>query len=114
MQRQMDMDNEINAITEMIKETVVCEKIYLFGSYAYGNPNVNSDLDYYVVIPDDADRPIEVMHKIRANLYNVTRAAPIDIIAARSSRFTEMCALPTMERQIAREGILLYEYKKPD
>ena len=61
-------ENEIKAITEVIKETVDCEKIYLFGSFAYGEPHKDSDLDFYVVIPDDADRPIEVKQKIRANL----------------------------------------------
>ncbi len=29
------------------------EKIILFGSYAYGKPNENSDLDIYVVTNDD-------------------------------------------------------------
>jgi predicted nucleotidyltransferase len=101
--------NEIMAITEVIKDTVDCEKIYLFGSYAYGEPHENSDLDFYVVIPDDADRPIEVMHKIRMNLGVLGQTMPIDIIAARSSRFADLSILPSMERQIIREGVLLYE-----
>jgi len=100
---------EIEAITEMIKNTVECEKIYLFGSYAYGEPGKYSDLDFYVVIPDDADRPIEVMHKIRANLLSIGHSLPVDIIATHSSRFANMSALPTMERKIVREGVLLYE-----
>jgi predicted nucleotidyltransferase len=99
---------EIQAITEVIKETVDCEKIYLFGSYAYGEPHKYSDLDFYVVIPDDYElRPIEVMQKIRMNINASTM--PIDILAARSSRFTDMRDLPTMERKIAMEGVLLYE-----
>ena len=106
----MTINNEITAITETIKETVDCEKIYLFGSYAYGTPNQDSDYDFYVVIPDDsALRPIEVMRKIRINLGNIQRTTPVDIIAGRSSRFAEMSALPTMERRIAREGVMLYE-----
>ena len=40
------MQKEIEAITEVIKETVDCEKIYLFGSYAYGEPREDSDLDF--------------------------------------------------------------------
>lgn len=107
MHRQKE--NEIRAITKVIKETVDCEKIYLFGSYAYGEPHKDSDLDFYVVIPDDADRPIEVMHQIRANLSALGQTMPVDIIAARSSRFADMSVLPTMERKIVREGVLLYE-----
>ena len=106
---QQQRENEIKAITEIIKETVDCEKIYLFGSYAYGEPHGNSDLDFYVVIPDDADRPIEIKHKIRANLGKLSRTTPIDIIATRSSRFADLSVLPSMERRIVREGVLLYE-----
>ena len=102
-------ENEIMAITEIIKETVDCEKIYLFGSYAYGEPHKDSDLDFYVVIPDDADRPIEVMHQIRMNLGVLGRTMPVDIIATRSSRFADLSVLPSMERKIVREGVLLYE-----
>ena len=102
-------ENEIKAITEVIKETVDCEKIFLFGSYVYGEPHKDSDLDFYVVIPDDADRPIEVMRKIRMNLGNFGQTTPIDIIATRSSRFADLSVLPSMERKIVREGMLLYE-----
>ena len=102
-------ENEINAITETIKETVDCEKIYLFGSYVYGEPHKNSDLDFYVVIPDDADRPIEVMQQIQVNLGRKKITIPIDIIATRSGRFADLSVLPSMERKIVREGVLLYE-----
>ena len=107
--KQKQIEDEITAITEVIKETVDCEKIYLFGSYAYGEPHKNSDLDFYVVIPDDADRPIEVRIKIRENLTRIKRLLPIDVIATRSSRFADLSVLPSMERKIVREGVLLYE-----
>jgi predicted nucleotidyltransferase len=102
-------ENEIKAITEVIKETVDCEKIYLFGSYAYGEPDADSDLDFYVVIPDNAERPIEVMQKIQVNLGRKKMATPVDILAGRSSKFAQKSGLPTMEQQIAREGVVLYE-----
>ena len=105
----MQMVKEIEAITKIITETVECEKIYLFGSYAYGEPNADSDLDFYVVISDDADRPIEVMQRIRHNLGKIAQTIPVDIVATRSSRFADICVLPSMERKIVREGVLLYE-----
>ena len=106
----MCIENEIRAIAEKIKDTVDCEKIYLFGSYAYGEPHQDSDLDFYVVLSSDSSlRPIEAMQIIRRSLDDVERTMPIDVIAARSSRFAEMSILPTMERRIIRDGILLYE-----
>ena len=106
----MHMENEIIAIAEKIRDTVDCEKICLFGSYAYGEPQKDSDLDFYVVLsPNSNLRPIEAMLMIRLNLGEINKTVPIDVIAARSSRFAEMSVLPTMERRIARDGILLYE-----
>jgi len=111
MQKQIEgqLYDEIMAITEVIKETVNCEKIYLFGSCAYGETHKNSDLDFYVVVPDDADRPIAIRQKIRENLGRIQKLSPIDIIATRSSRFADLSVLPSMERKIIREGVLLYE-----
>ncbi|MDR1051627.1 MAG: nucleotidyltransferase domain-containing protein [Deltaproteobacteria bacterium] len=40
----------------MTKSAVDCDKIYLFGSYAYGEPTEDSDLDFYVVVPNDSER----------------------------------------------------------
>lgn len=106
----MEINQEIITITDKIQEAVECEKIFLFGSYAYGEPHKDSDLDFYVVLSDDSSlRPIEAMRKIYRNLGNVKRTMPVDVLAARSSRFAEMSALPTMERRIAREGVVLYE-----
>jgi hypothetical protein len=34
---------------------------------------------------------------------------PIDVLAGHLSKFFEMSNLPTLERQIAREGVILYE-----
>ena len=104
-----NIQKEIEIIVETIKKTVDCERIYLFGSYAYGEPSEDSDLDFYVVMPDGPTREIEVMRMIRLNLPSFGRTMPLDIIARHSSRFYNLRSLPTMERQIADEGILLYE-----
>ena len=49
-----------NSLSPLIKKQIVeklmplnPEKIILFGSYAYGKPNEDSDLDIYVVTNDD-------------------------------------------------------------
>ena len=57
---------EIVAIKDSILSTVGddCEKIILFGSYAYGTPHKDSDYDFYVVLKDGAGEPIIIMQKI--------------------------------------------------
>ena len=39
----MVINQEIHDITEAIKQAVPSERIYLFGSYACGTPNEDSD-----------------------------------------------------------------------
>jgi len=53
------LNDEITAIKESILQTVGedCEKIILFGSYAYGLPREDSDYDVFVVV-------IEVRNKL--------------------------------------------------
>jgi predicted nucleotidyltransferase len=34
------------------------EEIYLFGSYAWGTPNQDSDIDLMVIVPQSDERPI--------------------------------------------------------
>ena len=51
------IQHELDVIVEGILQTVPAEAIYLFGSYANGTPNEDSDLDIYVVVPDIDIRP---------------------------------------------------------
>jgi predicted nucleotidyltransferase len=44
---------ELDAITKIITDTVPVEAIYLFGSYAKGNPNENSDVDLMVILDNN-------------------------------------------------------------
>lgn len=39
----------INKAIEYIKEKISPDKIYLFGSYAAGRQNENSDLDFFII-----------------------------------------------------------------
>ena len=105
----MTINQDIIAITNKIKETVATEKIYLFGSYAYGTPNVDSDYDIFVVIPDDSMRPMEAMQKIYRSLSKTKMVIPVDVIASYKSKFDERKELSTLENKIAREGVVLYE-----
>ena len=99
---------ELDEITKIITETVPVETIYLFGSYAYGTPNKDSDLDLYIVFKDDMDmRIIEAIHSIRFAMASM-RTKPIDFIGLKQSRFHDKKIYATIERKIAREGIKFY------
>ena len=47
------VQEELEKFKELIINAIPVEQIYLFGSYAYGTPHKDSDLDLYVVLKDD-------------------------------------------------------------
>lgn len=97
-------------ICKTIDKTVDVEKIYLFGSHAYGTPTEDSDYDICVVIPDDSIRPAEAIKMIRRALFPIQQV-PLDVIVYKASSFKDRQLGASLERKIAREGVLLYERK---
>jgi len=99
---------ELNKLKEIIINTLPIEQIYLFGSYAYGNPHKDSDLDLFVVLKDEVQiREIEAAIKIRQAVSEHQTMA-LDLIVIKNTHYLERKSAPTLERKIAREGILLY------
>ncbi len=98
----------LSDICQVIDRTVDVEKIYLFGSFAYGTPSANSDYDLCVVIPDGTLRPAEAIKQIRRALYPM-QTTPLDIIVYRASAFLQRQTCASLERKIVQEGVLLYE-----
>jgi len=105
------MTEDINKIRDIIIKTVPTEKIYLFGSHAYGTPNEDSDYDIYVVISDNNIRPIEAIGSIYLAMRGIKRK-PVDILAGTTEIFERRSKQITLEQTIARDGIVLYEYGK--
>jgi predicted nucleotidyltransferase len=56
-QGQLIPAKTIEAVVAAIADKFHPEKIILFGSYAYGNPTPDSDLDLLVVMPSALPRP---------------------------------------------------------
>ena len=105
------MDAEILAIKDKIINAVPIEKLYLFGSYANGTQNENSDYDFYMVIPNDGMRPLDAINKAYLALRGLKRK-PADILAGTMDVFLRRSEGVTLERKIAREGIVVYERKQ--
>ena len=107
------MDEAIQRELEIIKEGILqtvpsTEAIYLFGSYAYGTPHKDSDLDIYVVVPDDVEgNPLELNAEILDCLYKKI-CMPIDLMVNRASIFKRRSQAPTLQRTIVNKGVRLY------
>jgi len=98
----------LDEISQIIAKTVPVESIYLFGSYAYGTPNKDSDLDIYVVFKDELPmRELDAITAISIAIHPVKKM-PIDILGLKQNRFHDRKLYATLERKIVREGIKLY------
>ncbi|MDR1316322.1 MAG: nucleotidyltransferase domain-containing protein [Spirochaetales bacterium] len=53
----------MDSIKESILKYVSAKYIFLFGSYAYGEPTGKSDIDIYIVIPDNISNVSELYGK---------------------------------------------------
>ncbi len=99
---------EARRINERLKAEMQPKRIYLFGSYARNTQREDSDYDFYIVMPDGAGNEIALAQKAYRSLRGV-RKTPVDIVVGGESAFEERKALPTLEREVFRDGVLLYE-----
>jgi len=99
--------NQLDFITATIKANTNPESIYLFGSYANGEPTDDSDIDIYVVVPDSEDDIVELNAKICFDLAQ-RKTPPIDLLIGKKSRFENRKNRLTFEKVIADEGIKIY------
>ncbi|GHV93823.1 hypothetical protein AGMMS50293_01430 [Spirochaetia bacterium] len=101
------IQTDLDFITTTIKANTTPESIYLFGSYANGTPNKDSDLDIYVVVPDSEIDIIELGAKIRFAISR-KKTLPIDLLIGKKSIFENRKNRLTLESIIAQEGVKIY------
>ena len=101
------LKNDLEKIVNEIVTLLPGAKVILFGSYATGNLDKDSDLDLCVVADKFEVRRMDMMHTIRGAISRRTNL-PLDILLFRSDEFLENSKLkPTIEYAIAKEGIVL-------
>ena len=106
-------NEEISAVRDIIINTVECDKIYLFGSYANNTQREGSEFDIYVVLKNEDENPVFAEQNIYRKLsIRDGRHIPTDILVETKNKFNELCILPTIERKIVREGVLLYDFAR--
>lgn len=102
---------EVQAAIDTAVERLVAEfhpeQIWLFGSYAWGEPDEESDLDFVVVVPESNERPIKRAQRAQRCLIGLGMSKDVLVpTRAEFDRFREVVS--SLTYKITREGKVLY------
>ena len=111
----LDMINQkvtyqkIKQIADKIAKQFDPEKIILFGSYAWGKPDENSDVDLFVIKKTNNTR--DTARDIRAYLWGKTAIIPMDIVVCHPLKLKNKIEHDRnlFLEDIVKNGIKLYE-----
>jgi len=97
----------IDEVKNRLVKTYDPLKIYLFGSYAWGSPSEDSDLDLLVVVDSSEERFCQRVRPGQRALFGL--CIPKDIIVYTGAEFEKYAQdVTTLSYKIANEGELLY------
>ena len=100
--------DDLRVLKEIIIENVPTDQIWLFGSYAYGTPHKDSDIDVYIVMKDEADmRETEALTAVNSERC-MKVFKPIDILAMKKERFLYRQSGRTLENTVVKRGVKIY------
>lgn len=102
----MDVQKHIRDLCKQIVDRFDPKKVILFGSYAYGVPRADSDIDLLVIMSFEGGVHDQAV-KIRKNLIS---PMPIDLLVRTPEQLRERVEMEDFfMREIVYEGKTLYE-----
>ena len=104
-----EIKDDLETLKEIILEKVPTDQIWLFGSYAYGTPSKNSDIDIYIVMKDNAPmRELDAMDAVNYERVFRRTKKPVDLLAIKRNRFDYRAENFSMENKIKSKGVKIY------
>ena len=98
----------LRKMTSRLVQEFQPEQIILFGSYAWGTPDKDSDIDLYVIVPDSSERPVQRARRGRACLGDMLVAKDI-LVRTRAEVDKYRNVYASLECQVLEKGRILYE-----
>ena len=93
---------QIEAYCRVVAREFRPDKIILFGSYAYGQPTKDSDVDLVVIMPfrgSDTKKVVEIRSRVEAPF-------PMDMLVWKPNRYSRM---ESFNREVLSRGKVMYE-----
>jgi len=94
-------------ICQRIVAAIKPEKVFLFGSYAWGIPHADSDLDLFVVVAS-SDQPA---YRRARDVYRCLRGIsfPVDVVVQTHDEVARSSGVVTsLSRKVLDQGTVLY------
>jgi predicted nucleotidyltransferase len=104
----MAVTPEIQRLVDNLVAGYQPEKVILFGSYAYGTPGPDSDVDLFVIKDDPRPR---WQRQVDAQLALNVNSTPVDVLVYTPKEFS--MANPkynAIVRDVQSKGIIVYAY----
>lgn len=108
--KEIEYSNNIEEMTKCFVEKVNPLKVILFGSFANGTYDNESDYDFYIVI-GDGENVADATDKAYDSVLYVKKR-PVDIVVGTASRYDEKSNSNhslMIEGEVKRNGIILYD-----
>lgn len=107
------MKNEIKEILKEVVERLKKDydplKIILYGSYAYGNPTADSDIDL-LILKSTNKRRVDRFVEVKKVIYNPNRKISLSPLVYDPQELEERLKIgDTFIKEILDKGVVLYE-----
>jgi len=109
-----------NAYIQQLKEKLKeldPYRVILFGSYAYGTPNIDSDIDLIVVtndefIPQTFKGKMDLYISVCEHILEISKKVPVDLIVYTQPMYQQFIQTgSSFSKEILSKGIVIYETK---
>jgi predicted nucleotidyltransferase len=97
----------LEEIVERLVKGLSPEKIILFGSYAYGEPTEDSDIDILVIIPDSAEPRYRRAQKACSFLWGLAIPTEVVVLTQREVERSST-VIASLAYQALHRGKVLY------
>lgn len=107
--KHIDELDKIKELVDCIVKKIHPLKVYLFGSFAEGKNTVNSDYDFYVIIPNDVNVNTNVLMVEAQKSMRHRKNRSVDVIVNTMKTFDDRKdKMFTLEKEVSGKGVLIY------
>jgi predicted nucleotidyltransferase len=108
MLNKAQLNNILQEVITILRADYEPDEVILFGSYAYGRPHRDSDLDLFIV-KDSAERPLDRRVKVRELLQSVNAHIPLTLYVLTPFEIKQRLAMgDQFLQEIVNKGRVLY------